>query len=279
MSSLTLLRRRIRAIETIRKTTHAMRLTSISTHTRLQKQKKLVTQYKETVADLLSSLKYYVGCSTHMTAPHANKTLYIIAGSPKGLCGTFNTQLITYINQNYPHIMAYSQQHDVIVLGNKLAEQLNSAGMHITEQYNIFTVATFVDITHELAYRVLDKQTYHTVHLIANYPRSFFVQRPEQHQLMPFNPHVRTHERDLSEYHWEQDPHTVFQSLMRIYLKAHIQELLFQSLMAEQAARFVAMDGATRNAEDLLTTMRLDYNKIRQAAITRELADLTSGLL
>lgn len=279
MSSLTLLRRRIQAIETIRKTTHAMRLTSISTHTRLQKQKELVTHHKTTVADLLSSLQNHIGSETHINTDHAHKTLYIIAGSPKGLCGTFNSQLVSYLQQTHPTIFPYSEQHDTIVLGNKLADQLTTAGMHIRERYNNFTVATFVDITHDLAYRILDTQTYHTVYLIANYPRSFFIQRPEQHQLMPFNPHIRSHERDLSEYHWEQSPHAVFTSLMRIYLKAHIQELLFQSLMAEQAARFVAMDGATRNAEDLLNTMRLDYNKIRQAAITRELADLTSGLL
>ena len=280
MSSLTLLRRRIRAVETIRKTTHAMRLTSISTHTRLQKQKTLVIRYKEAIADLLSSLKNHLGNETaYVNSPDANKTLYIIAGSPKGLCGTFNTQLVTYIQKNVPEIMAHHESHDTVVLGNKLADQLEATGVQVTQRYNSFTVATFVDITHELAYRILEKNIYHTVYLIANYPRSFFVQTPEQHQLLPFQPHIREQERDLSEYHWEQPPADVFQSLTRIYLKAHLQELLFQSLLSEQASRFIAMDGATRNAEDLLSTMRLDYNKIRQAAITRELADLTSGLL
>jgi len=280
MSSLTLLKRRIRAVETIRKTTHAMRLTSISTHTRLQKQKKLVTHYKETVADLLSSLQRFVSSHhTHITETTGRKTLYIIAGSQKGLCGTFNSQLTQYVRRKFPHIMPYSPEHDTIVLGGKLAEQLRTAGMHITHMYHQFTVTTFVDITHELARSILDTDTYHSVYLIANYSRSFFLQQPEQHQLLPFNPHIREHERDVSEYIWEHEPHEMFDALMRMYVKAHIQELLFQSLLSEQAARFIAMDGATRNADDLLATMRLDYNKIRQAAITRELADLTSGLL
>jgi len=279
MSSLTLLRRRIRAVETIKKTTHAMRLTSISTHTRLQKQKKLVIDYKNTLADILRSVTHYINQPTSLTHESAEKTLYIIAGSPKGLCGTFNSHVVTYLQKKLPQVLPFSHTHDTIVLGDKLIEQLQNAGMYITYRYPQFTVSTFVDITHELAHHIFATHTYHTVYLIANYPRSFFIQQPEQHQLLPFDPQMRGDEKDLSAYRWEQDPRDMFQTIMRMYLKAYIQELLFQSLLSEQAARFIAMDSATRNADDLLATMRLDYNKLRQAAITRELADLTSGLL
>jgi len=79
-------------------------------------------------------------------------------------------------------------------------------------------------------------------------------------------------------YYWEQEPAEVLNSLVITYLEARIEQLLFQSLLAEHAARFVSMDSSTRNAKNLLDATKLQYNKLRQAKITKELTELTGSL-
>ena len=119
-----------------------------------------------------------------------------------------------------------------------------------------------------------------TVTLYYNFPKTFFAQLPMFFQLIPFKEHITSDQKStLNEpYHWEQDPNDVLGTLAHRFMQSIIQEILFQSLIAEQAARFIAMDSSTRNASNLLDEMQLDYNKLRQAKITRELTDLVASL-
>jgi F-type H+-transporting ATPase subunit gamma len=79
------------------------------------------------------------------------------------------------------------------------------------------------------------------------------------------------------QYTWEQNPSDILDDLALQYLTATMYRLLFQSLLAEQAARFISMDNATRNAKQLLEDTQLQYNKLRQAKITRELTELSAS--
>lgn len=76
----------------------------------------------------------------------------------------------------------------------------------------------------------------------------------------------------------EQPAEQLARDLAQLYVEAQLHQALFQSLLAEQAARFISMDNATRNAEGLLDLSKLQYNKLRQAKITREITELVSSL-
>jgi F-type H+-transporting ATPase subunit gamma len=103
--------------------------------------------------------------------------------------------------------------------------------------------------------------------------QNFFIQRPHIATLVPF-----TQEKQLTtsshDYLWEQEPQHILDTLVQQYIETQLQSLLFQSLLAEHAARFISMDSSTRNAENLLEVNKLQYNKLRQAKITKELTEL-----
>lgn len=84
-------------------------------------------------------------------------------------------------------------------------------------------------------------------------------------------------ENQLTDFVWLNDQQDLVNKLSLMYAKTMIQELLFEGLMSEQAARFIAMDNACRNANNLLDTMKLQYNKLRQTKITKELIELAGS--
>lgn len=119
-------------------------------------------------------------------------------------------------------------------------------------------------------------QNYKEIIIISNEPKTFFTQKPTKTLLLPMQP-IKNNQTSLDAYIWPEDQDTILKMLTKLYLTVSIEAILFSSLVSEQAARFHSMDSATRNAEDLLEIMRRDYNKLRQAKITKELLELTSS--
>ena len=110
--------------------------------------------------------------------------------------------------------------------------------------------------------------------------KTFFVQKPQEAPLIPLTLKA---EQELSnnqsiDYEWEQSPTSLLDELARQTILINLHYLLFESLLAEHAARFISMDNATRNAQALLEETKLQYNKLRQAKITKELTELVSSM-
>jgi ATP synthase F1 gamma subunit len=106
------------------------------------------------------------------------------------------------------------------------------------------------------------------------------MQEPHTYQLLPVQPEKScsiNDNIDIDEYHWAQPKADVLACIFQSFLKLNVLYILSQSIIAEQSARFLSMDSSTRNAESLLKKMQLEYNKIRQAKITRELTELISS--
>jgi F-type H+-transporting ATPase subunit gamma len=121
-------------------------------------------------------------------------------------------------------------------------------------------------------------ETYTQVLFVSNVVKTFFVQKPRLTQLIPFQSAPESSQPSTQEYQWEQSPHQILNILVHQYIEATIHETLFQSLLAEQAARFISMDASTRNAKKLLEITTIQYNKFRQTKITREISELASSV-
>lgn len=279
MSKLIQMRRRIKAIETIKKITHAMRLISMSAHSRLKYKQQTVAEYVHAIEQLFNNTLRDSPDWTHpiMQPPTTSKTtLIIIIGSQKGLCGHFNTVLlnrfITHTDLNSNHNYA------IISVGKKVTDMLKTTIPHaLIDIHEQFTTRTFLDIAHKLVNHITTQTTpYAKVIIWSNIAKSFFVQKPEETILIPFNANRLPDKQrnQITEYTWEYPAQEILGTLAQQYLESHIEQLLFESLLAEQAARFISMDGSTRNAQNLLDETRLQYNKIRQAKITKELTEL-----
>lgn len=282
MVQLTQLKQRIKAIETIKKITHAMRLISISTHARLKNKEAALTHYTNTLNSLFHAIKKEVPHWHHpYLNPHPNthiRPLVIIMGSEKGLCGSFNSMLFQFLRAT---LRTYAQRPDVIVVGKKTLDYMNDLPIgSIIETYTPLNTHTLTSTAETIAHDITTVPVPYThITVVSNKFRSFFVQQPHITRLIPFDPgSAREHTMfDTSSVSWEQSPTELLDMIAGQCLQATMHTLLFQSLISEQAARFLSMDSSTRSAEGLLELNKLHYNKLRQAKITKELNELTGG--
>lgn len=279
MSKLIQIRQRIKAIETIQKVTHAMRLISMSSHTRLRKKQESMQAYVAQIGTLFAHTRLSVPDWTHHLAQppakDSNKKLIIIVGSQRSLCGSFNSHMMNEVSAYLKTEEA--GDYTIIAIGKKIIELLQDT-VTIDQEFNTFTSTTHSSVTQDIT-RILLKapETYACVEIFSNELKTFFVQRPVKTVLMPCT-YPLTHgegEERVQEFTWEHDPSVVLDTLLTQYMEARVYHILFESLLAEQAARFISMDNSTRNAKSLLETTQSQYNKLRQAKITKELTELS----
>jgi F-type H+-transporting ATPase subunit gamma len=285
MSQLIKLRHRIKAIETTKKVTHAMRLIAMSSHTQLKGRHEALKMYRSAVHALFKKVQ--------MIAPVMRSTgvdqedsrpLIIVVGSQKGLCANFNSSLFAFFEKSMA--TKKTTKHFFIPLGKKAVDFFAShpqAGT-VVKSYGTLTINTHLKLARELTDMImLQEEPYTSVTVFSNALRGFFMQRPMETKLLPITEDFAqkakkgTAEVLQEEYIWEQSPQELVSVLSQHYFEVSLQYLLFQSLLAEHAARFLSMDSATRNAESLLEKSKINYNKLRQAKITKELAELAGS--
>ncbi len=274
MEQLAHMKRRIKAVETIKKVTHAMRLISMSAHTKLQEKQPMLATYKNTFLSLWASVHPYLPPekNNRLSDPHH---LIILIGSQKGLVGTFNTNLYKQLEKDHPSF----KNLFFIGIGKQAINYLNKKHAITLATYDDLTEQQFISIAQAVTDLLLDLPVhYATTSIYSNRAKSFFVQQPVVTPLLPLVEPEGAEDAPRTEYTFEQSPELLRERLTSLLLSVRLQETIFESMLAEQAARFVSMDASTRNAENLLTAMQLDYNKVRQASITRELTELTSTL-
>ncbi|MFI5332513.1 MAG: F0F1 ATP synthase subunit gamma [Candidatus Babeliales bacterium] len=279
MSQLIQMRQRIKAIQTIKKITHAMRLISMSLHARLKLKQGPLSTYKNTVTSIFHDIKKQSPqWNNHILYPAQTtfpKTLLIIVGANKGLCGNFNSALFKLVQT---HKTEFTNLH-YIAIGKKaidFARQIQ-LGTEVAV-YPTCTMNTLSTLVHGINKEIFTTAHHYTSVVVAsNMLKNFFIQKPRLTHLIPFNQDSAATTNELSEYVWEQDPSEILHALAGQCINATVQYLIFESLLAEQAARFLSMDNSTRNAKNLLDETKLLYNKVRQAKITKEITELSSS--
>lgn len=280
MSELVQMRQRIKAIETIKKITHAMRLISMSTHSRLRSKKEFIEDYKSEVANLFFKVTtLFPELPNTILFPDVNlpeNQLVILIGSQKGLCGSFNGSVFLF-SEKYLAALS-NKQINLIVIGKKAHDYIKMYGVSSMQVFDDVSYSTIAKIATQITDHILQvKNPYTCVRVFSNHPKTFFVQQPKDTQVIPFGDYALRNKEQSADYAFEQPAQDILNFLSAQALFISIQDLLLQSLIAEQAARFIAMDNSTRNAGNLLDRMRLNYNKLRQTKITRELTDLIGG--
>ncbi|OGB83485.1 hypothetical protein A3F66_02125 [candidate division TM6 bacterium RIFCSPHIGHO2_12_FULL_32_22] len=271
MAQLIQLKQRITAIQTIKKITNAMRIISMSLHSRLGHKLVLLKNYQKGLNDLLYVTKQFKKNSNHEENninKINNKKALIIIGSDKGLCGTFNSNILKLLkNENL-------SEYELITVGKKISDNIKNIA-EIKNAFHNFNYRNLNRIAAEI-YDLVEQGNYSEIICINTLPKSFFIQLSQKKRLFPIKYTEESTSLNVDEYVWEETPETVYQSLEKEYLRFSISYALFESLFAEQAARFQSMDSATRNAENILEEMQIQYSKLRQAKITQEISELTS---
>ncbi len=278
MSKLIQMRQRIKAIETIKKITHAMRLISMSLHSRLKHKQATLIEYRDTISTLLAKVQQTVPDwqhpIMHPTLTSQQNPLIIVIGSQKGLCGNFNTMLFQLLSHE---VAEYKTKPVFIAIGKRVVDFIQeNHPEQLIFSFEEFTARNFLSIAQQLIDIIMQASpSYSSVVVFGNTFKGFFTQKPIFSSLIPFNPaSIPKSEPPHEGYIWDQSSTTVLNFIAQQYITAQLQHMLFESLLSEHAARFLSMDSSTRNADKLLETTKLEYNKLRQAKITKELTEL-----
>lgn len=277
MSQLIQLKQRIKAIQVIKKITHAMRLISMSSRIKMIKNAESLKRFRDEITPLLCSLEQFHPQLHEQKSYH--KDIWILIASEKGLCGNFNTTIFAHFEHELTKINI--TDYNFIAVGKQAGDYLAKQGIKVIARYDKLSNSHLEKTANQL-YEFLSyhKNSYQNVTCFYSRSKTFFIQEPCQYQLLPVQAEKSCSINDvvdLADYHWIQDPADVIVCIFQSFLKLNVLFILSQSMIAEQSARFLSMDSSTRNAENLLKKMQLEYNKVRQAKITRELTELISS--
>ncbi len=283
MPSLIDLRRRIRAVKSTQQITKAMKMIAASRLKRAQDRVTAARPFAQRMLRVLNGLVGTVDQGVHpllkMPAPESAPAFYLIVTADRGLCGSFNSNVIKAAAQAIA-----KEQHGVALglVGRKGREFFRRQGFDVRyEQSGIFQRLSFPHAV-EIADTVVDEFVAgraSRVYLVYNEFRSVMSQRVVVEPLLP----IARLEGDAgrngapADYLYEPSPETIFTDLLPRHVQVQVYRALLESNAAFFAAQMTAMDAATRNSTEMIDDLTLYMNKVRQAAITREIIEVVSG--
>lgn len=287
MPSLKEIRNRIATVNSTQQITKAMKLVAAS---KLRKAQDAITQmrpYAESLNKILSNLSAsYTGEieSPYLQERPAEKILLIINTSDRGLCGSFNSgiQKFAYniIQTEYASQLAKGNVH-CLCLGKKGKDFFAKRGFQIIgeEHTDIFTRLSFENVKKigDFVLKLYADAKYDKVVLIYNEFKNVVTQILKQETFLPLQKSTAQTQTESGDYILEPSAEEIIQDLIPYSLKIKLYRAILESNASEQGARMTAMDKATDNASELLKQLRLEYNRSRQAAITKEILEIVGG--
>ncbi len=282
MSTLIDLRRRIKSVRNSQQITQAMKTVSTA---KFKKAQRLVLEsrpYWHTYPDLLSRVAGWLQDSHHpMLVRRIEKKIEcVVITSDKGLCGSFNSNLLEAAAA-FMEEKAEEAGVRLVLIGKKAAnffkKQTYPIDRALTERVEQLTPGALKGIAQFLIELYVFSRT-DAVYIIFNEFKSILSPRITVAPLLPVE--LPGPERAGSPLppDWEPGAEAMLDSLLALYVEKRLTHCFFESQAAEQAARMMAMDNATKNAEELISDLVLVLNKIRQAGITRELLEIMTAV-
>ena len=292
MPNLQDIRRRIRAVKNMRQITKAMKMVSAAKLRRAQERVVAARPYTIKMMEVLSDLSSRAPDFQHPLLANSRKStegrqeriILILVTADKGLCGGFNTNLNRAATQ---FLRRHSgQEVELILVGRKGVDYFKRRDGNIRREYLGITGSGKVNFTdaQRIAQEVIadftaDEKPVDQIHLIYNEFKSALSQRPVEETILPIGG-IRDESPDheqMLEYSYEQPAGEIFSSLLPKLIETQIYRALLESVASEHGARMTAMDAASKNANEVIDKLTLGMNRVRQAAITREIIEVVSG--
>ena len=292
MPSLLDIRRRIRAVKSTQQITKAMKMVAASRLRRAQERIQHARPFALQMRRVLNSLASRVDPSAHplldeRAVHRANgRVLLIVITADRGLCGSFNTNVIkasgTFITETPGRQVALG------LVGRRGRDFYGRRGFEVLyEQVNLFAQLKFENAK-EIATAAIDAFVagqVDSVYLAYNEFKSVMIQQVAVQQLLPIPRGTFDAQADAAapgaappiDYLYEPKPEELFKHLLPSYVEIQVYRALLESNAAFYAAQMTAMDAATRNSGEMIEQLTLYMNKVRQAAITREIIEVVSG--
>ena len=280
MPSLLDIRRRIRSVKNTQQLTKAMKTVSAAKLRRSQERVFSARPYADQLKKVLANLTRRVEEISHplLEVRPEQRILFIVVTADRGLCGAFNSN-ITRTAMGF--IREHSgQQIQIVAVGRKGRDFFRRRNIPIRAEFvNIFSrldYGTAKDIAEAVSQAYADGEV-DAVYMLYNEFKSVIQQRIVVEKVLPLSRIETETSQPQTDYIFEQPPQEIFNRMLPRYVEIQIYRALLESAAAEHGARMASMDTASRNAGEMIDSLTLNMNRIRQAAITREIIEVVSG--
>lgn len=296
MATLREIRRRIVGVKATSKITQAMKMVAAAKLRRAQEAMISARPYAKALDALLKDLltaatkeiaKSPLLFGRKLPEGEQERVLLVVVTSDRGLAGAFNANLIRFTESRINELYASHKRNgrlSLITVGRRGTDYFTKRGYDVIERY----VGIFSKLQFETAEQLVGRTTelfsngeYDRVELVYNEFKSVMTQRQTAERLLPILEGSTLEEqvkgRASLDYIYEPSPGDILEVLVPRHLRTQVWKTLLESNAAEQGARMSAMDSATKNAKDLINALQLNYNKARQAAITKEILEIVGG--
>lgn len=285
-------RERIKSVSSTQQITKAMKMVSASKLRRAQMAITEMKPYSVRLDRILKNILSGLGSDANITfgkEREVNNLAIVVVTSNRGLCGAFNTNIIkaaiSEIEDNYPHLLA-SGKIKVYAIGKKGGDFLRRKyGKEVvdTTYVNLFSDLSFANVSTSSLFlmEAFSKGVFDKVIVCYGQFKNAAVQEPTAVQYLPVQ---KVDEYDLAstsksrpDYLFEPSREELLEELVPTILQTTFHKFLLDTHASEHGARMTAMDKASENAEEMIKSLKVNYNKARQEAITRELSEIVAG--
>ncbi len=287
MASLDDLKKRIASVKSTQKITKAMKMVAAAKLKRAQDSAEKGRPYSEKMNNIILNLSE--GISDKENAPKLLSGtgkdqihLCVVMTSDRGLCGGFNSNIIKKAKSYFSRLSSEGKELKIITVGSKGNDQLKRVfGDKIIENISFKNSknANFFDAekVSKIIIEKFQKEEFDICTIFFNQFKNVITQIPQAQQIIPLKTDIDDKEKSEDNYEFEPDEDEILINLLPKNISTQIFKAMLENSASEQGARMSAMDNATRNAGEMVDKLTIEYNRSRQAAITKELIEIISG--
>jgi len=287
MPSLDDLRKRIKSVKSTQKITKAMKMVAAAKLRKAQENAEKGRPYSEKMNNIILNLSNSI--SDKENAPKllvgtGNKKNYlcVVLTADRGLCGGFNTNIVKKAKSFFDKIIAEGKSLKIINVGSKGYDQLKRVyGNQIIEKISFKNskIANYLDaeIVSKKIIELFQKNEFDVCTIFYNQFKNVITQIPQEQQIIPLKSSKVKENSVDDNYEFEPEEDEILSNLLPKNISTQIFKAMLENSASEQGSRMTAMDSATRNAGELVDKLTINYNRSRQAAITKELIEIISG--
>lgn len=287
MASLKAIRKRIVSVKNTRKITRAMKLVAAAKLRRAQETIIAARPYTRALASVVAELSGVAGKDAHplFEEREAKRVAIVVITADRGLAGAFNTNVIKQVERFAASELQGATEVSLRLIGRKANQHFARRNANITSYDPAPTSANALESAREAANRVIDDflaNKVDRVYLVYNEFKNAGSQEVRTMQLLPVSPDKTAagepaKEEQTADYIYEPSKEALLTRLVPLYVQINIYRASLESIAAFFGAQMMAMENATKNAGDMINRYTLQYNRARQAAITKELAEIVGG--
>jgi len=288
MPSLDDLKKRIKSVKSTQKITKAMKMVAAAKLRKAQESAEKGRPYSQKMQNIILNLTKSI--NDPQNAPKLlvgtgedKKYLCVVLTADRGLCGGFNSNICKLAKNNFKKILSEGKNLKIITVGSKGLDQIKREyGKYVI---NKFSFKEKKNITFEEANIVgneiislFNQNEFDKCILFYNNFKNVITQIPQAHQIIPAEvSKINDSEEKTFSYEFEPEEEEILEDLLPKNISTQVFKALLENAASEQGSRMTAMDNATRNAGDLVDKLTINYNRSRQASITKELIEIISG--